>query len=125
MHLGTRHCHKRVKQVPPHYMSSRMRKGFLMVDLDEDEKTVEATGRIWNIVSVDDANIWVSRTNCTTCGVEQVTPANVAYNEETVYCMQCIFEYNPHCSNRTSEGAPPCTIGSPCMDCINEYTRNS
>lgn len=106
-------------------------RGVSGVSVDDDPfnsaDEVNTTGKIWNITEAgqiydgDDVQ-------CNTCQDMQDAKSRVLHNDNTDYCMGCIFKHecNINCVMRISEEGDIelCTVITPCIYCIDRFKQS-
>ncbi len=90
-------------------------------DSDSDAKT---SSKIWNIFEAVDVYGGTVVT-CNSCRGDVPGKSNVLHNDETDFCMGCIFKHqrNESCVTRIpgERATEVCTDITPCESCINRF----
>ena len=99
-------------------------RGVFMDDSSGSGSDTKTSGKIWDIFEADDVYDGTIVT-CDICGGQVPKKSNVLHNDETDFCMGCIFKHqcNESCVMRIpDEGAAEvCTDITPCESCINRF----
>jgi hypothetical protein len=111
---------------PENHVTRMGMRGIPMNDFSDSDSDAKTSGKIWDIFEADDVYGGTVVT-CNLCRGDVPEKSNVLHNDETDFCMSCIFSHlcNESCVTRIpgERATEVCTDITPCESCINRFKK--